>query len=65
MKEPIRTEADLYEPVKRSASIVQRDYYGWFVRVEHGTYALTAAGREGLTSFAPAMQEPARDRDSS
>ena len=36
----------------KAASILRHDYYGWFERVEHGVYALTPRGREGLTLYA-------------
>jgi hypothetical protein len=35
----------------RAASIVRSDYYGWFERVERGTYTITPAGRRGLAQF--------------
>jgi hypothetical protein len=35
----------------RAASILQQDVYGWFERIERGTYALTPAGRRGLEMF--------------
>jgi hypothetical protein len=38
--------------VAGAASILQRNVYGWFERVERGTYALTEAGHAGLTRFA-------------
>ena len=37
--------------VPNAAKILQHDHYGWFERVERGTYALTPAGRTGLESF--------------
>lgn len=40
--------------VADAASILQRNVYGWFERVERGTYALTEAGRAGLVRFAEA-----------
>ena len=38
--------------VGEAAAILQRNYYGWFVRVNHGVYALTPDGQEALTRYA-------------
>ncbi|MBV8889508.1 MAG: hypothetical protein JO305_07545 [Alphaproteobacteria bacterium] len=38
--------------VPRAGRILQRNVYGWFARLERGTYALTGAGNEGLDQFA-------------
>lgn len=43
---------------KDVGTILLRDAYGWFERVERGTYRLTPAGLAGLDSFAHAL-EPA------
>ena len=40
----------------RAAIILQQDVYGWFERVERGTYALTEAGEAGLARFAEAAE---------
>ena len=40
--------------VADAARILQRNVYGWFERVERGTYALTEAGHAGLLRFAEA-----------
>lgn len=40
----MRARAD----VPHAGAIVRDDVYGWFERVERGTYALTAKGREAL-----------------
>jgi hypothetical protein len=37
--------------VPNAAKILQKDYYGWFERVERGTYALTPVGREHLARY--------------
>jgi len=37
--------------VERAASILQRDVYGWFDRVERGIYALAPAGQKALSTF--------------
>lgn len=34
--------------VSKAPAIVQRNYYGWFVRVEPGVYALTSSGEEAI-----------------
>jgi hypothetical protein len=41
--------------VPRAASIVQRNVYGWFVRVERGTYTLSEAGGLALSRFADGL----------
>jgi len=37
--------------VPNSASILRRDVYGWFERVDRGIYALTPRGREALAAL--------------
>ncbi|MGI9435469.1 MAG: DUF2161 domain-containing phosphodiesterase [Geminicoccaceae bacterium] len=37
--------------VERAASIMQRDVYGWFERVERGVYALTPVGQVALEQY--------------
>jgi len=41
--------------VPGAASIVQRNVYGWFIRIERGTYALSDGGGAALTRFASAI----------
>jgi hypothetical protein len=41
--------------VPRAASVLQRNVYGWFTRIERGTYALSEGGRRALTRFAAAV----------
>ncbi len=41
--------------VPRAARILQRNVYGWFVRLERGTYTLTEAGGLALRRFADAL----------
>lgn len=41
--------------VTRAASILQKNYYGWFARVDRGTYAITAQGEQALASFGSAI----------
>ncbi|MGB1109217.1 MAG: DUF2161 domain-containing phosphodiesterase [Gammaproteobacteria bacterium] len=36
--------------VERTASILQKNYYGWFERIERGVYGLTPSGTEALQS---------------
>src|SRR5262249_26350191 len=41
------------DDVPNAGKILQKDYYGWFQRVERATYALTAEGKRGLARFVP------------
>jgi hypothetical protein len=41
--------------VQTAAPILQRNVYGWFARLAHGTYGLTAAGNAALAQFADAV----------
>ena len=41
--------------VAGAAPILQRNVYGWFNRVQHGTYGLTGAGAQALKRFAEAV----------
>ena len=41
--------------VATAARILQRNVYGWFVRVGRGVYGLSADGREALGIFADAV----------
>ena len=38
--------------VRRAATIMRDDHYGWFERVERGIYALTPKGAAGLEEYA-------------
>lgn len=38
--------------VKRAASLMRADHYGWFERVERGIYALTPKGAAALVAYA-------------
>lgn len=38
--------------VDRAGDILQRDYYGWFQRVERGLYRLSPTGEEALARYA-------------
>ncbi|MGI9413657.1 MAG: DUF2161 domain-containing phosphodiesterase [Hyphomicrobiales bacterium] len=37
--------------VERAAGILQRDVYGWFMRVERGVYELSPRGRTAISDF--------------
>ena len=41
--------------VPRAARILQRNVYGWFDRIERGTYRLTPEGGQALSRFAEAI----------
>lgn len=41
--------------IETTATILRRNVYGWFERVERGTYGLTEAGRAGLNQFSEAV----------
>jgi hypothetical protein len=41
--------------VPNAAKILQKDYYGWFTRLERGLYGLTEAGLKGLEAFVDAL----------
>jgi hypothetical protein len=41
--------------VPRAARILQRNVYGWFDRIERGTYCLTPEGGQALSRFAEAI----------
>lgn len=43
--------------VERAANILQRDVYGWFTRVERGTYSVTPKGRSAVTDYKDAIQQ--------
>jgi hypothetical protein len=47
----LRTAAE----VPKAARILQRNVYGWFTRIERGTYALSEGGGVALTRFAAAV----------
>ncbi|GAB4394365.1 MAG: DUF2161 domain-containing phosphodiesterase [Kiloniellaceae bacterium] len=43
--------------VKTAAGILQRDVYGWFLRVERGIYDLSPKGRDALALYADVVAE--------
>jgi len=55
-KGPMRVaELRAFTGVVDAASILQRDVYGWFVRLRRGTYALSDRGHAALGQFAEAV----------
>lgn len=42
--------------VAAAAALLQRDVYGWFLRVERGIYDLSPKGREALTLYADVLR---------
>jgi hypothetical protein len=49
------TELRVASGVAGAAPILQRNVYGWFNRVQRGTYALTGSGEQALKQFAEAV----------
>lgn len=47
--------------VPRAASILQRDVYGWFERVDRGIYALSPKGTDALQIHADALSDLTRN----
>lgn len=43
--------------IARASGILRDDVYGWFQRVERGTYELTPKGHAALTDFAAALEK--------
>jgi len=43
--------------VERAATILQRDVYGWFMRVERGIYAVTPKGRSAVVDYQDAIRQ--------
>ena len=53
---PMRlSELRVISGVAAAAPILQRNVYGWFGRVSHGTYGLTVAGEQAMNRFAQAI----------
>lgn len=42
--------------VEKSASILQRDVYGWFQKLERGIYELSPKGKEALETFSDIIE---------
>ncbi|MEM7268724.1 MAG: DUF2161 family putative PD-(D/E)XK-type phosphodiesterase [Pseudomonadota bacterium] len=50
------------EGVDKAGAILRSDHYGWFERVEKGTYQLTPKGEAALTEYAETLSElPVRE----
>src|SRR5437667_12046852 len=64
--EPVRLrELRAATGVADAAGILQRNVYGWFARLGHGSYALSAAGHQALGQFAEtvaALAAPAAEQ---
>jgi hypothetical protein len=54
MREQPQRPRDLRPEAPRAASILRRNVYGWFERVERGLYALTAQGTDALQRWGEA-----------
>jgi hypothetical protein len=48
--------------VPRAAALLYRDVYGWFQRIERGTYALSAKGEQAHTMYADVLERLYWDR---
>ncbi|KQT85758.1 DUF2161 family putative PD-(D/E)XK-type phosphodiesterase [Aurantimonas sp. Leaf443] len=55
---------DLKPASPRALSILSRNVYGWFVRIERGLYGLTDRGREAASSAEPLPEPPTWSRES-
>ncbi|MNZ61139.1 hypothetical protein D3C78_792260 [compost metagenome] len=42
--------------IGHAASILQKDYYGWFKRVSRGRYILNSEGAEGLSQYSSVIE---------
>lgn len=42
--------------IDRTASILQQNYYGWFIRVKRGIYDLEPQGRDALVTYADVLK---------
>ena len=62
LAEGARRPRDLRPAIPDALSILRRNVYGWFVRVEHGVYALTGKGRAALQHW-PAAAEVGQRAD--
>ena len=54
---------DLKRGMPDAPKILQRNVYGWFVRVERGLYGLTDAGRAALLRWKDHLPTPVTDGD--
>lgn len=53
LREGPRTPRDLRPVAPDAASILQRNVYGWFERIERGVYRLTQPGEAALSRWGP------------
>ena len=42
--------------IPNAASILQKNYYGWFVRVKRGTYEIGPTGRTALETYCDMLE---------
>lgn len=52
---PSKVRDKLSEP--KAASILQRNVYGWFLRVRRGVYALTPEGKQAVQQYLPYLKK--------
>lgn len=51
-KEPVKLkDLKTMTNIDKCSSILQKNFYGWFERIERGTYSLTEVGYEGLKKY--------------
>ena len=62
LSDGVRRPRDLRPTAPDAAKILQGNVYGWFERVERGTYGLTQAGRDALVRW-PQSPLPLKDED--
>ena len=53
-----RRTSELRSIVPNAASILLRNFYGWFIRIERGVYKLTSEGSMALARWEPAVRTP-------
>ena len=53
-----RRTSELRSIVPNAASILLRNFYGWFIRIERGVYKLTSEGSMALARWEPALRIP-------
>lgn len=53
-----RRTSELRSIVPNAASILLRNFYGWFIRIERGVYKLTSEGSMALARWEPAVRIP-------
>lgn len=50
-----------YTNRKKSTNILQKNFYGWFKRIERGVYTLTVIGRKALIDYEEVLDEIKND----